>query len=257
MDFSVQEMKMGLASRVLAGDVQAAARLISQVEDEVPGALEEMNRIYPHTGKAYIVGVTGSPGAGKSTLTDNLIGFFREKGMTVGVIAIDPTSALTGGAILGDRDDSENRSLPQDVGPMAGNGRSTAGELLGEQIGIETVEGVKVGLYVLQAEPPERETPTSPAHLISVTLLDRAGGEVIKDAMVSIVAQGEGEKEEEIPLTAVKAWYQGSARLRERADYSMKVEFEAGELAGTATFKYPGNSNGVSELKPGEALVIS
>ncbi len=94
---------MGLATRVLAGDVQAAARLISQIEDEVPEALEEMNRIYPHTGRAYIIGVTGSPGAGKSTLTDNLISCFRKKDMSVGVIAIDPTSALTGGAILGDR----------------------------------------------------------------------------------------------------------------------------------------------------------
>ncbi len=94
---------MGLAEKVLAGDVRAAARLISQIEDEAPEALAEMNGIYPHTGRAYIVGVTGPPGAGKSTLADNLIGFFRKKGMSVGVIAIDPTSALTGGAILGDR----------------------------------------------------------------------------------------------------------------------------------------------------------
>jgi LAO/AO transport system kinase len=94
---------MGLATKVLAGDVQAAARLISQIEDEAPDALKEMDEIYPHTGRAYIVGVTGPPGTGKSTLTDNLIGFFRKKGMSVGVVAIDPTSALTGGAILGDR----------------------------------------------------------------------------------------------------------------------------------------------------------
>jgi LAO/AO transport system kinase len=94
---------MGLATKVLAGDVQAAARLISQIEDEAPDVLEEMDSIYPHTGRAYIVGVTGSPGVGKSTLIDNLIGFLRKKGMSIGVIAIDPTSALTGGAILGDR----------------------------------------------------------------------------------------------------------------------------------------------------------
>ena len=67
---------MGLADKVLAGDVRAAARLISRIEDEVPGVLEEMDGIYPHTGRAYIVGVTGPPGAGKSTLTDNLISFF-------------------------------------------------------------------------------------------------------------------------------------------------------------------------------------
>ncbi|MFH1646312.1 MAG: methylmalonyl Co-A mutase-associated GTPase MeaB [Chloroflexota bacterium] len=94
---------MGLADRVLKGDVQAAARMISQIEDQSPEALAEMDSLYPHTGRAYIVGVTGSPGVGKSTLTDNLIGFFRNEGKSVGVVAIDPTSALTGGAILGDR----------------------------------------------------------------------------------------------------------------------------------------------------------
>jgi len=106
---------MGLATKVLAGDVQADARLISQIEDETPGALEEMDLIYPHTGRAYIVGVTGSPGAGKSTLTDNLISLFRKKKKSVGVIAIDPTSALTGGAILGDRVRMQRHSTDRQV----------------------------------------------------------------------------------------------------------------------------------------------
>ena len=106
---------MELASKVLEGDVRAAARLISQIEDETPEALEEMNSIYPHTGKAYIVGVTGSPGAGKSSLTDNLIRAFRERNMTVGVIAVDPTSAFTGGAILGDRVRMQKHSTDKDV----------------------------------------------------------------------------------------------------------------------------------------------
>lgn len=94
---------MSLAARVIKGDVRAAARLITLIEDESPEALKEMESLYPHTGKAYIIGVTGAPGVGKSTLTDCLIGFFRKKKMSVGVIAIDPTSALTGGALLGDR----------------------------------------------------------------------------------------------------------------------------------------------------------
>jgi len=94
---------MSLAAKVLKGDVQAAARLITLIEDESPGALAEMEQLYPRTGKAYILGVTGAPGVGKSTLTDNLIAIFRKQNMTVGVIAIDPTSALTGGALLGDR----------------------------------------------------------------------------------------------------------------------------------------------------------
>jgi LAO/AO transport system kinase len=94
---------MTLAAKVLKGDVQAAARLITLIEDESPDALAEMESLYPHRGKAYIIGVTGAPGVGKSTLTDSLIGVLRRQDMSVGVIAIDPTSALTGGALLGDR----------------------------------------------------------------------------------------------------------------------------------------------------------
>jgi len=94
---------MELAARVLKGDVQSAARLITLIEDEAPLVLAALESLYPHTGKAYIVGVTGAPGVGKSTLTDILIDVFRKQGKTIGVIAIDPTSALTGGALLGDR----------------------------------------------------------------------------------------------------------------------------------------------------------
>jgi LAO/AO transport system kinase len=74
-----------------------------------------MSLIYPHTGKAYIVGVTGSPGAGKSTLTSNLIGHFRKENRTIGVIAIDPTSAFTGGALLGDRIRMQQHGEDKDV----------------------------------------------------------------------------------------------------------------------------------------------
>jgi LAO/AO transport system kinase len=94
---------MELASKVLKGDVGAAARLIRCIEDELPEAVDELEKIYPHTGKASIVGVAGAPGAGKSTLIDSLVSIFRKQGMTVGVVAVDPTSPFTGGAILGDR----------------------------------------------------------------------------------------------------------------------------------------------------------
>ena len=100
---------------MLRGNIQAAARLISLIEDDEPRAIEEINRLYPHTGKAHIIGVTGAPGNGKSTLTDNLITAFRKENMTVGVIAVDPTSAFTGGAILGDRIRMQKRSVDKDV----------------------------------------------------------------------------------------------------------------------------------------------
>jgi LAO/AO transport system kinase len=94
---------MGLAEKVIEGDVQSAARLITLIEDGSPDAAAEMEGIYSRTGRAYIVGITGAPGVGKSTLTDNLIGYLRKEKKTIGVVAIDPTSALTGGALLGDR----------------------------------------------------------------------------------------------------------------------------------------------------------
>ena len=108
-------MKDKLASRILEGNVQASARLISQIENELSEALVEMDTIYPHTGKAYVVGITGTPGAGKSTLTDTLVAHLRQQNLTVGVIAIDPTSAFTGGAILGDRVRMQRHSQDKDV----------------------------------------------------------------------------------------------------------------------------------------------
>jgi LAO/AO transport system kinase len=92
-----------LAARVLEGEVRAASRLMRLIDDLDPGATEALQALFPHTGRAYVVGVTGPPGAGKSTLTDRLIAHHRAAGRTVGVLAVDPTSPFTGGAILGDR----------------------------------------------------------------------------------------------------------------------------------------------------------
>ena len=92
-----------LSERVLAGDPRAVARAISLVEDESASGAELIRRIFSHTGRAYLIGVTGSPGAGKSTLVDRLIAELRGAGSTVGVVAVDPTSPFSGGAILGDR----------------------------------------------------------------------------------------------------------------------------------------------------------
>jgi len=92
-----------LAERVRAGDVRAIARAISLIEDEAPAAAGLVRDLFPHTGQTYLIGVTGPPGAGKSTLVDRLTAATRAGNETVGVICVDPTSPFTGGAILGDR----------------------------------------------------------------------------------------------------------------------------------------------------------
>lgn len=92
-----------LSERVLSGDPRAIASAISFVENEAPEGAELVRRVFSRTGHAYLIGVTGAPGAGKSTLVDRLISEFRRRNSTVGVLAVDPTSPFSGGAILGDR----------------------------------------------------------------------------------------------------------------------------------------------------------
>jgi LAO/AO transport system kinase len=92
-----------LSQRLLAGDARAIARAISLIEDEAPEGAALVRAVFPRTGRAHLVGVTGAPGAGKSTLVDRLTAALRATGQTVGIVAVDPTSPYSGGAILGDR----------------------------------------------------------------------------------------------------------------------------------------------------------
>ncbi|HOA76083.1 MAG TPA: methylmalonyl Co-A mutase-associated GTPase MeaB [Thermosynergistes sp.] len=101
--------------KALKGDPRAIARLISLVESESTFAHEIMKAIYPHTGKAHLIGVTGAPGAGKSTLVDKIISRYKELGKSVGIIAVDPSSPFSGGAILGDRLRMQQHALDPSV----------------------------------------------------------------------------------------------------------------------------------------------
>ncbi len=123
-----------LAAKVLQGDVRATARLLRDIDDRASGWIDALSDLHPHTGNAFVIGITGNPGAGKSTLTDQLIAHYRREGLRVGVVAVDPTSPFTGGAILGDRIRMQRHALDREVfirsmatrGQLGGISRSTA-----------------------------------------------------------------------------------------------------------------------------------
>ncbi len=104
-----------VAEKVVAGDVRAVARLIRDIDDNMPEVREVLKELYPHTGKAYVIGITGAPGVGKSTLVDQIVAHLRKRDKTVGVLAVDPTSPFSGGAILGDRVRMQRHSMDPGV----------------------------------------------------------------------------------------------------------------------------------------------
>jgi LAO/AO transport system kinase len=129
----------GLIHRALEGERVAIARLISLVEDGGADLGRVMKELYPHTGRAYTVGITGSPGAGKSTLTERLVGRARAEGHRVGVLAVDPSSPFSGGALLGDRVRMQSHATDPDVFIRS---MATRGHLGG--IALATPEAVRV-----------------------------------------------------------------------------------------------------------------
>ena len=130
---------MDIAEELLKGNRLALSRAITAIENEYDEALDIMKKLYPHTGHAFVLGITGPPGAGKSTLTDKLAKAYRAQGKTVGIIAIDPTSPFTGGAILGDR--IRMNSLTMDEGVFI-RSMGTRGSLGG--LSHKTADAVKV-----------------------------------------------------------------------------------------------------------------
>ncbi|HEX4403478.1 MAG TPA: methylmalonyl Co-A mutase-associated GTPase MeaB [Polyangia bacterium] len=145
-----------LAARVRAGDARAAARLMRDLDDGAPDARETLAALYPDTGRAFVVGITGAPGVGKSTLVDALVAPYRAAGTRVGVIAVDPSSPFSGGALLGDRVRMQRHATDEGVfirslatrGQLGGLSRSTtaaAAVLDAAGYGLVLVETVGVG----------------------------------------------------------------------------------------------------------------
>src|SRR5438067_12160582 len=162
-----------LIERVLAGDTRAVARAISKVEDGAEDAAELMKALYAHTGRGLVVGITGAPGAGKSSLVDRLAALYRKRNERVGIVAVDPSSPFSGGAILGDRIRMQTLGLDKDVfirsmatrGNLGGLARATVdavaildaagyGKIIVETVGVgqdevEIVKTADVSVVVL------------------------------------------------------------------------------------------------------------
>lgn len=106
---------LNIKERLLKGDKRACARLITMLENNDEEAINIIKELYPYSGNAYVIGITGAPGSGKSTLTDKLAKEFRKMGKKIGILAVDPTSPFSGGAILGDRIRMNDLTLDKDI----------------------------------------------------------------------------------------------------------------------------------------------
>jgi len=170
-----------LSRRVLDHDIRAVARVLRHVDDRVSGYVEILKDLFPHTGRAFILGITGNPGAGKSTLCDRVIATYRAQGKRVGVLCVDPTSPYTGGAILGDRIRMQRHALDEGVfirsvatrGHMGGLSRSAR-----EMVRVLDAFGCDVVLVETVGVGQDELEITRTAHTTVVVMAPGMGDEV-------------------------------------------------------------------------------
>jgi len=247
---------------ILAGNTRAAARLMRDLDDEIPAAIRTLRQLYRHTGRAYILGVTGAPGAGKSTLVNRITTRLRKRGKSVGIVAIDPTSPYSGGAILGDRIRMQEHALDEGVfikslatrGHMGGLSRSTIDivnvmDAMGKDIilietvgvGQDEVEIVKVAHTNLVLVVPGLGDDIQAikagileiADIFVINKADRDGaGKAMREieTMVSMGTFQEGEWKPPV-LSAVAATDKGTVELLEAVDRHQEYIYREGNLS--------------------------
>ncbi|MCL0033640.1 methylmalonyl Co-A mutase-associated GTPase MeaB [Thermodesulfovibrionales bacterium] len=171
-----------LIDRFLKGDRRAAAMIISLVENNNPEKQYILSKVYPYTGKAHVIGITGSPGVGKSSLVNRLINIFRNNNRTVGVIAVDPTSPFTGGAILGDRIRMQEHSSDKGVFIRSMGIRGSIGGLtrsIREVIGVLDAFGKDI-IIVETVGVGQSEVDIIKAADTTIVVLTPAGGDGVQ-----------------------------------------------------------------------------
>ena len=172
---------MDLAEEVIKGNHRAVARAISLVENNRSAAQEMMKKIFPYTGKSIIVGVTGSPGSGKSTLVDKMIEYLRKNGKKIGIVAVDPSSPFSGGAILGDRIRMMRHSVDSEVfiRSMAARGHlGGVAKATGEAIAILEAAGKDLILVETVGVGQDEVEVVKLADIILVIIIPGAGDEI-------------------------------------------------------------------------------
>jgi LAO/AO transport system kinase len=206
---------MERAKKIREGDVRTASRLIRNIEDNIPETRQIIKDIFLHTGNAHVVGITGSPGAGKSTLVDGLIEWNRGMGKTVGVLAVDPTSPFTGGAILGDRIRMQRHAEDNGVFVRSMATRGSLGGLskaVGEAIHVLGAMGKELIMVETVGAGQQEVQVMKYAHTIVLVLVPGMGDEIqvlkagimeIADIFVINKADRDGTKKLQRELMAI------------------------------------------------------